>query len=79
MLPYTVTFIHQLQTGDRFYRLKDKKKEVWEKVEGEVKKTYFQTYRHFAKRDNDKFYQPFQSATAVVFLRHKQTAHAQVS
>ncbi len=76
MLPNTVTTIHQLNIGDRFYKLQDKTKTVWEKVEGEVKKTYYQTYRHFAKRDNDKFSQPFQSSTPVVFLRQKQTAHA---
>jgi hypothetical protein len=70
----TPTTIGELQIGDRFYKCSDKKKQVWEKVESEVKQTHFQTYRHFAKQPGMRFPQPMNKATAVIFLRHKEEA-----
>lgn len=66
----TQTTIGELQPGDRFYFLKDKKKTVWQKIEHEVKRTHFQTYSNFAKQDGQKYEQPFKRLTEVIFLRH---------
>lgn len=64
------TTIGDLQPGDRFYVLTDKKKLVWQKVESQTKITRFQTYSHFAKKDGIKYPQAFKKSTVVVFLRH---------
>lgn len=67
---HTVTTIDKLISGDRFYKASDKKKQAWQVVPGEVKKTHFQTYRFFAKRDTDKHPTPINKSTPIVFLRH---------
>ena len=64
-----ITEIKNLALGDRFYKLKDKSKKVFEKVEAKTKTTQYQTYKDFAKVRGEKFPQPFKSETAVVFLR----------
>ena len=68
----TPTTIGQLKIGDRFHKAGDKKKEVWQKVEHKVKVTDYQTYGHFAKKDNEKFATPFKKETQVIFLRHAE-------
>jgi hypothetical protein len=67
----TKTAIYNLQIGDRFFKLNDKKKEVWEKVGHHIKQTKYQTYSNFAKRDYERFASAFKSDTEVIFLRHK--------
>ena len=64
-----ITEIKNLLLGDRFYKLKDKGKTVFEKVDAKAKTTQYQTYSHFAKVSGEKFPQSFKSETAVVFLR----------
>jgi L-rhamnose mutarotase len=66
----TATTIYDLQPGDRFYKANDKKKDVWEKVEHTMKQTNYQTYSHFAKREEDKYALAFKSNTQVIFLRN---------
>lgn len=68
----TQTEVKNLLPGDRFYKLNDKKKTVLEIVEEKVKKTHFQTYSVFAKKDGQRFADPMKSNTMVVFLRHKE-------
>ena len=51
----TKTTVGALQIGDRFYKCNDKKKLVCEKVESEIKKTHFQTYKHFVKMPGQYF------------------------
>lgn len=81
----TVTNIARLQIGDRFYKANDKHKIVFEKVEHETKKTAYQTYKHWAVEakycrgtltaDQIEMYaKPINSATEVIFLRHKELA-----
>lgn len=65
----TQTTIKNLKPGDRFYKVTDKKKEVWQKVVCEVKVTKYQTYSNFAKRDIDQSSQAFKSETEIIFLR----------
>lgn len=67
----TITTAGQLKIGDRFYRVNDKKKIVWEKVPSDIKITHFQTYKHFASTPGMKFPQAINKDTKVVFLRHK--------
>lgn len=67
----TVTDITSLVPGDRFYKAADAKKEVWEVVEHDGKKTKFQTYNYFAKRDQDRYPSAINRNTQLVFLRHK--------
>jgi len=69
----TRTTIEALEEGDRFYRLGDRGKEVWMKVESAAKQTGYQTYKHFALKDggNPKYPQAFKNDTPVVFLRRK--------
>ncbi len=67
----TATTIDKLKPGDRFYVANDKKKEMFEKVAHEVKKTNYQTYKHFGKKDNEKFPVAFKNDTRIIFLRSK--------
>ncbi|WP_442795334.1 hypothetical protein [Pelobium manganitolerans] len=64
-----ITEIKNLAPGDRFYKLTDKTKKVYQKVQAKTKTTQYQTYSHFATARGEKFPQPFKSNTAVVFLR----------
>jgi len=68
----TQTTVYHLQIGDRFYKVNDKKKWVYEMVEGEVKQTHFQTYKHFALKDGERYPDAIKSITEVIFLRHKE-------
>ena len=66
----------RLIIGDRFYKANDTKKTVWEKVQGDVKKTYFQTYRHFAVKADEINYinahpVAMKATTIVIFLRNR--------
>ncbi|QNK63966.1 hypothetical protein H7F33_05595 [Pedobacter sp. PAMC26386] len=65
-----ITVAGSLQTGDRFYKRNDKGKVVFEKVEGEIKKTEYQTYTVNARKNGAKFTQSMKGNTEVVFLRH---------
>lgn len=67
----TTTTLALLQFGDRFYKLKDKKKMLYEKVEHKPKQTYYQTYRHWALKDGHRDPDPMRGDTEVVFLRNK--------
>ncbi|WP_346237745.1 hypothetical protein ABDK00_001545 [Niabella insulamsoli] len=67
----TITTVDKLQLGDRFYKANDKNKTVLTKVESEIKVTIYRTYRHFAKTDKEKFPQPINANTRVVFLRNE--------
>lgn len=67
---FTQTEVKNLQPGDRFFKLNDKNKIVHEIIEEKAKVTHFQTYKVFAKRDNQMFASPMKSNTVVVFLRH---------
>lgn len=87
MQKFEQTIAGRLKVGDRFYKATDKKKTVYEIVEGEVKNTHWRTYRMFCcpavAMDNEymdarlKAYQnkPIQSDTKVVYLRSKEVAH----
>ncbi len=66
----TSTIAKKLITGDRFYKANDRKKTVLQMVEHETKKTYFRTYRYWYMSDTDRFPQPINPDTAVIFLRH---------
>lgn len=66
----TMTTVDKLRIGDRFYRASDKNKTMWTKVEAPVKKTFFQTYRHHARKDGDKYAIDVRSDLQVVFMRH---------
>jgi hypothetical protein len=68
----TKTTMYHLQIGDRFYKVNDKKKIVYTKVESETKRTHFQTYKHFALKDGERFPDAIKSTTEVIFLRHKE-------
>ncbi|HEY9362183.1 MAG TPA: hypothetical protein VIQ00_02895 [Chitinophagaceae bacterium] len=71
----TKTIVNNLAIGDRFLKVNDKKKEVWEKVPHEAKQTKYQTYSHFAKRDYERFPSAMKSDTQVIFLRNKMQNH----
>lgn len=68
-----VTRMHDLQIGDRFYKLSDPQKKVWQKVSAPVKKTNYRTYKHFAREaglpDKEIFTHAVMGQTIVVFLR----------
>lgn len=77
--------MYQLKPGDRFYKLSDNKKTVFQKVEHDAKQTNFQTYKHWAidakyckgeltKDQIDMFAKPINKDTEVIFLRHKELA-----
>ena len=79
------TTMYRLRPGDRFYKLADKKKTVFEKVEHETKKTHFRTYKHWAidakycrgtltPDQIEMFGKPINGDTEVIFLRHKELA-----
>ena len=42
-----LTTAERLKIGDRFYKLADKQKKVFEKVDCDVKTTQYRTYKHF--------------------------------
>lgn len=65
----TTTTISHLQIGDRFYKISDRNKSVWTKVEGKVVITKYQTYKHWAIKDGERHADMFKSDTAVIFLR----------
>lgn len=77
-----VTTAENLQIGDRFYKLGDKKKEVLQMIQHEAKVTHFRTYKLFCcpslAIDNNlmnqklKDYQikPIIKETQVVFLKN---------
>lgn len=70
----TQTEVKNLLPGDRFYKASDKSKTVLEIVPEKVKRTQYQTYTVFAKRDNQMHPDPMKSNTQVVFLRHADSA-----
>lgn len=85
----TVTTIDELQIGDRFYKASDKKKVTLVKVEHDVKRTYFRTYRNFCieaaiydaqkgilKPIHERFINPLNKETPVVFLRHETSINS---
>lgn len=78
-----ITTIDKLAIGDRFYFASDKHKVVWEKVDGDTKRTPWQTYTQWAlpgeiadrpnasdeyKRQSKK---SVRKQTQVVYLRSK--------
>lgn len=64
----TITTVGELHIGDRFYKASDKKRVVWEKVESEIKRTYYQTYKHFAITPGERFPVAMNKDSKVVFL-----------
>lgn len=67
----TLTTIDKLNVGDRFYKVKDKNKTVWEKVAHEIKQTNYQTYSQFATKGKDPHTYAFRKDAQVIFLRSK--------
>jgi hypothetical protein len=77
-----LTTAGSLQVGDRFYKLGDKKKEVFQMIAHEAKQTHFRTYKLFCcpaiAMDNKlmsqklKDYQikPIIKDTKVVYLKN---------
>jgi hypothetical protein len=70
----TVTKVNRLNIGDRFYKLKDKKKAVYEMVPGEIKRTAFKTYGYWCQADGDRYPKAINGKTEVVYLRHNENA-----
>lgn len=66
----TATTVANLQKGDKFYKAADKGKTVLTIVEGETYQTMNRNNSFFCKRDGDRFPQPINPNTSVVFLRH---------
>jgi|GEM_PF-1564275 len=66
----TLTTAKMLQIGDRFYIAKHRKKIIMQMVKGEIKKTYYQTYRYWCQADGDKYPQAIKGDTQVIFLRN---------
>jgi hypothetical protein len=82
----TATTISELQDGDRFYKISDKKRETLVKIEHKPKWTKYRTYKHFAfpaaiydaqrgiiTNAMEIFIKPMAWDTKVVFLRSTQT------
>ncbi|HVZ95420.1 MAG TPA: hypothetical protein VG847_00990 [Chitinophagaceae bacterium] len=79
----TLTTMSQLKIGDRFFKANDKHKNVFEKIDHLVLRTYFQTYTHWAisasvldvfilnENTIARHARAFKSDTPVIFLRHK--------
>lgn len=65
----TVTTINRLFIGDRFYKLSDAKKIVYERVKSDLKKTKYRTYGFWAKSDTSNEVKVFDGKTRVMFLR----------
>lgn len=70
MKRFELTTAGALQIGDTFYKATDKTKSVYERIEGEAKKTQYATYGVTARKHGNKFAEPMKSNTKVVFLRH---------
>jgi len=70
-----VTTAGELSIGDVFYKLKDKAKKPYEKVEGEAKVTEYATYSVNARRHGQKHTDSMKSNTQVVFLRSVSANH----
>lgn len=70
MKRFEVTTAGALQIGDTFYKAADKAKTVFERIDGEAKKTQYVTYGVTARKHGSKFPEPMKSNTKVVFLRH---------
>ena len=66
----TQTEAKNLRIGDRFYKVTDKGKKVWEMAAHESKQTKYRTYNYWCKGDTDKFPSPINHDTQVIFLRH---------
>ena len=64
-----VTTAGELSTGDIFYKLKDKSKKAYTKVDGEAKVTEYATYAVNAIRHGQKHTDSMKSNTQVVYLR----------
>lgn len=71
----TITKVNRLNYGDRFYKVKDKKKKVFELIPGERKTTAFRSYGFFGKADDELHPRPLDGKTDVVFLRHNEAAN----
>lgn len=79
-----LTTVAALRIGDRFFKLSDKKRLVLELVQGETKRTHFQTYKHFccpvSIMDNNRMpaqlkernFKAINKDTQVIFLRNKE-------
>lgn len=77
-----LTTAENLKIGDRFYKLGDKKKEVFEMIAHEAKATHFRTYKLFCcpalamdnklmqKRLKDYQIKPILKETKVIFLKN---------
>lgn len=70
MKRFEVTTAGELQIGDTFYKQSDKSKTVFERIEGEPKKTQYATYNVTARKHGAKFAEAMKSSTKVVFLRN---------
>ncbi len=76
-----LTTVQKLTLGDRFYKVSDKNKIVFQMVPHEVKKTHFQTYKYFCceasvidnknNKHKERNFKAINKETPVVFLRHK--------
>lgn len=68
----TLTHVYKLVPGDRFYKVKDKSKKVYEIVEAEPKVTPFRTYSYWCIADGSDELIALKGNTEVVFLRHNE-------
>ena len=72
MEKFTITYLYKLNVGDRFYKLKDRTKKVYEMVEAEPKRTRYRTYSFWGKADDADELTAFAGNTEVVFVRRNE-------
>jgi hypothetical protein len=72
MEKFTRTTVRELQTGDRFYKASDAKKQMYEIVERDVKKTAYRHYHFWALKDGFTKPDPLNGDTLVVFVRNSK-------
>ena len=70
----TPTTVDQLQTGDRFFKAADKKREMWTMLPVLVKpkKTFYKTYKYQANKDGAPHPDYMNGNTKVIFIRHAE-------
>jgi hypothetical protein len=67
----TSTTVDKLCIGDRFYKAKDKAKQVWTLVPSKKVVTKYRTYSYSALKDGTKHSEFVNADTQVIFLRHE--------
>jgi hypothetical protein len=69
----TSTTVDKLCIGDRFYKSKDKSKQVWTLVPSKKLVTKYRIYSYSALKDGTKHAEFVNAETQVIFLRHEIT------